>query len=59
MNYEEFLLTKASFVYDVITILSIKRKHGLSLTEEEKELRAHIFRFEIQNLSNHGSSHDP
>jgi len=50
MNYEEFLLTKASFVDDVITILSIKRKHGLSLTEEEKELRAHIFRFKIQKI---------
>lgn len=40
MNYEEFLLTKASFVNDVISILLIKQKYGLSLTNYDDPLNS-------------------
>lgn len=51
MNYEEFLLTKASFVNDVISILLIKQKYGLSLTNDEKQLSRHIRRFKAEKLA--------
>ena len=42
MNYEEFLQTPHTFVNDVVEILTIKKKWGLSLTREEKMLQRHI-----------------
>lgn len=42
MNYQEFLQTPHTFVNDVVEILTIKKKWGLSLTREEKTLQRHI-----------------
>jgi hypothetical protein len=45
MNYNQFLQTPNSFVNDVVEILTMKKKWGLSLTREEKMLFKHIKRF--------------
>jgi len=42
MNYEKFLQTPHTFVNNVVEILTIKKKWGLSLTREEKMLQRHI-----------------
>lgn len=59
MTYEEFLQTPAQFVKDLESILELKKKWGLSLTEDEKMLGRHLrklrptkyaFRFVIDAL---------
>lgn len=42
MTYEEFLQTPHTFVNDVVEIITMKKKWGLSLTGEEKMLQRHI-----------------
>lgn len=51
MNYEEFLQCKAEFIDDVITVLAIKAKHGLSLTDDEKVLRRHLARHSLEKAA--------
>ena len=42
MNYQEFLQVPLTFVNDVVEIITIKKKWGLSFTREEKMLQRHI-----------------
>jgi len=53
LTYEEFLLTPASFVDDVVSIIRAKEKWGLDLTDDEKTLKNYIIRMRIKALSKH------
>lgn len=53
LTYEEFLLTPASFVDDVVKILEIKKKWGLDLTQDEKTIKKYIMRMRIDALAKH------
>lgn len=50
LTYEEFLLTPASFVDDVVSIIRLKEKWGLDLTNDEKTLKNYIIRMRIRAL---------
>ena len=42
MRYKEFLQTPHTLMNDVVEIITMKKKWGLSLTGEEKMLQRHI-----------------
>ena len=48
MNYEDFLQIPHSFGADLEKLLAIKKKWGLSLSEEEKMLRRHYYRYMLE-----------
>jgi len=53
LTYEEFLQTPAAFVNDIVTILEIKKKWGLDLTQDEKTIKKYIMRMRIDALAKH------
>ena len=57
MKYEEFLQVPYKFLADLESLLEIKRKWGLSLTEDEKTLRRHYHRFLLERMRKEVQGH--
>lgn len=45
MNYEEFLDMPATFMDDMLQVISIKNKYRLDFTEEEKQINEHLMTY--------------
>lgn len=51
MKYEEFLQIPYKFLADFESLLEIKKKWGLPLTEDEKTLRRHYQRYQLERMA--------
>ena len=52
MTYEEFVNKSPEHYMDMVRLIDIKQKHRMKLTEEEKEIHAHIMEFQEQTKLN-------
>jgi len=52
MTYEEFVNKSSEHYMDMVRLIDIKQKHRMKLTEEEKEIHAHIMEFQQQTKLN-------
>jgi len=52
MTYEEFVNKSREHYMDMVRLIDIKQKYRMKLTEEEKEINAHIMEFQEQTKLN-------
>jgi len=45
MDYEEFLDMPATFMDDMLQVISLKNKYRLDFTEEEKQINEHLMTY--------------
>jgi len=45
MDYEEFLDMPATFMNDMLQVISLKNKYRLNFTEEEKQINEHLMTY--------------
>ena len=45
MDYEEFLDMPATFMDDMLQVISIKNKYRLDFTEQEKQINEHLLTY--------------
>ena len=45
MDYEEFLDMPATFMDDMLQVISLKNKYRLNFTEEEKQINEHLMTY--------------
>ena len=48
MTYEEFIHKGTTFYMDMVRLIDIKLMHRMDLTDDEKEINAHILEFQKQ-----------
>lgn len=51
MTYEDFLQVPYKFLGDLELLLEIKKKWGMLLTEDEKILRRHYYRYKLERMA--------
>ena len=48
MTYEEFVNKSPEHYMDMVRLIDIKQKYRMQLTDQEKEIHAHIMEFQHQ-----------